>query len=76
MLYLYMALVEYTYTYTYTYTYKLRFHRYLFSFQLDEEVAAAHLDILGVKLTKLTPSQASYLGIPTEGPFKVNHYRY
>jgi len=44
--------------------------------KLDEEVAAAHLDILGVKLTKLTPSQASYLGIPTEGPFKVNHYRY
>jgi len=44
--------------------------------KLDEEVAAAHLDKLGVKLTKLTDSQATYLGIPQQGPFKVNHYRY
>jgi len=44
--------------------------------KLDEEVAAAHLDHLGVKLTKLTDEQATYLGIPQEGPFKVNHYRY
>ncbi len=44
--------------------------------KLDEEVAAAHLDHLGVKLTKLTESQAGYLGIPTEGPFKPGHYRY
>lgn len=45
-------------------------------FQLDEEVAALHLDHLGVKLTKLTPDQATYLGIPKEGPFKPEHYRY
>lgn len=44
--------------------------------KLDEEVAALHLDHLGVKLTKLSPSQASYLGIPQEGPFKPDHYRY
>lgn len=45
-------------------------------FQLDEEVAAAHLDKLGVKLTKLTEKQAKYLGLPKEGPFKPDHYRY
>lgn len=44
--------------------------------KLDEEVAAAHLDHLGVKLTKLTDEQAGYLGIPQQGPFKVEHYRY
>jgi len=44
--------------------------------KLDEEVARLHLDQLGVKLTKLTPSQADYLGIPEEGPFKPDHYRY
>lgn len=44
--------------------------------QLDEEVARLHLDKLGVKLTKLTPSQADYLGIAAEGPFKPDHYRY
>ena len=44
--------------------------------QLDEEVAAAHLEHLGVKLTKLSDDQASYLGIPKEGPFKADHYRY
>lgn len=44
--------------------------------QLDEQVAAAHLDKLGVKLTKLTDKQAKYLGLPTEGPFKPDHYRY
>lgn len=50
---------------------------FLFLFlQLDEEVAAAHLDKLGVKLTKLTDKQAKYLGLPTEGPFKPDHYRY
>jgi len=43
---------------------------------LDEEVARLHLDQLGVKLTKLTPSQADYLGIPAEGPYKPGHYRY
>jgi len=44
--------------------------------KLDEEVAALHLSHLGVNLTKLTPEQASYLGIPAEGPFKPDHYRY
>jgi len=44
--------------------------------KLDEEVAAAHLDHLDVKLTKLTGDQAGYLGLPQEGPFKPDHYRY
>jgi adenosylhomocysteinase len=43
---------------------------------LDEKVARLHLDKLGVKLTKLTPEQAKYIGVPTEGPFKPEHYRY
>ena len=43
---------------------------------LDEKVAALHLDKLGVKLTKLTPKQAGYIGVSTEGPFKPDHYRY
>lgn len=43
---------------------------------LDEEVAALHLDHLGVKMTKLTKDQSSYLGIPVEGPYKPDHYRY
>ena len=43
---------------------------------LDERVARLHLDKLGVKLTKLTAKQAEYLGIPVEGPFKPEHYRY
>jgi adenosylhomocysteinase len=44
--------------------------------KLDEEVAAAHLEKLGVKLTKLTQQQSDYLGVPIEGPFKPDHYRY
>jgi adenosylhomocysteinase len=44
--------------------------------KLDEKVAALHLSQLGVELTKLTPAQAAYLGIPAEGPFKPDHYRY
>ncbi len=44
--------------------------------ELDEEVARLHLDQLGVKLTKLTPEQADYLGVPAEGPFKPDYYRY
>jgi len=44
--------------------------------KLDEEVARLHLEKLGVKLTKLTPKQAEYLGISAEGPFKPEHYRY
>jgi adenosylhomocysteinase len=44
--------------------------------KLDEEVARLHLDQLGAKLTKLTPQQAEYLGIPATGPFKPEYYRY
>jgi adenosylhomocysteinase len=43
---------------------------------LDEEVARLHLEKLGVKLTKLTPEQAKYLGVKPEGPYKPEHYRY
>jgi adenosylhomocysteinase len=43
---------------------------------LDEEVARLHLEKIGVKLTVLTDSQAAYLGIPKEGPYKPEHYRY
>src|SRR5688572_24781746 len=43
---------------------------------LDEEVARLHLDQLGVKLTKLSKEQADYLGVPVEGPYKPEHYRY
>jgi adenosylhomocysteinase len=49
---------------------------YVLSKQLDEKVARLHLDALGVKLTELTPDQASYLGVPAEGPYKSDHYRY
>jgi adenosylhomocysteinase len=44
--------------------------------QLDEEVARLHLGRLGVKMTRLTQEQADYLGVPVEGPFKPDHYRY
>ena len=43
---------------------------------LDEKVARLHLPALGVKLTELTPGQAAYLGIPADGPYKSDHYRY
>ena len=43
---------------------------------LDEEVARLHLEQIGVKLTKLTEAQAEYLGVPVEGPYKPEHYRY
>lgn len=49
---------------------------YMLPKKLDEEVAAAHLSHLGVKLTKLSEDQAKYLGIPQEGPFKPEFYRY
>jgi len=49
---------------------------YMLPKHLDEEVARLHLDHLGAKLSKLTPEQADYLGIPREGPFKPDHYRY
>src|SRR5262245_47412774 len=49
---------------------------YMLPKQLDEEVARLHLGKLGVKLTKLTPKQAEYIGVPAEGPYKPEHYRY
>ncbi len=49
---------------------------YLLPKQLDEEVARLHLSAIGVKLTKLTQEQADYLGVPVEGPYKPDHYRY
>ena len=44
--------------------------------QLDEEVARLHLDKLGAKLTKLSQEQADYIGVPVDGPYKPEHYRY
>jgi adenosylhomocysteinase len=49
---------------------------YTLSKQLDEKVARLHLDALGVRLTELTTEQADYLGLPVEGPYKPEHYRY
>jgi adenosylhomocysteinase len=49
---------------------------YVLPKHLDEKVARLHLDALGVKLTQLTPEQSEYLGIPVEGPYKSDHYRY
>jgi adenosylhomocysteinase len=49
---------------------------YVLPKHLDEKVARLHLDALGVVLTELTPKQAAYIGVPVEGPYKVNHYRY
>jgi adenosylhomocysteinase len=43
---------------------------------LDEKVARLHLEHLGVKLTEMSPEQAAYLGVPVEGPYKSDHYRY
>jgi adenosylhomocysteinase len=49
---------------------------YVLPKHLDEKVARLHLDALGVKLTTLTPEQADYIGVPVEGPFKADTYRY
>ena len=49
---------------------------YMLPKQLDEEVARLHLEKIGVKLTKLTQEQADYIGVPVEGPYKPEHYRY
>ena len=49
---------------------------YTLSKELDEKVARLHLDALGVRLTELTPEQADYLGLPVDGPYKSDHYRY
>ncbi|MFD8462179.1 adenosylhomocysteinase [Streptomyces antimycoticus] len=49
---------------------------YVLPKHLDEKVARLHLDALGVKLTTLRPDQAAYIGVPVEGPYKPEHYRY
>ena len=49
---------------------------YILPKKLDEEVARLHLEKIGVKLTRLTPEQAAYLGVPLNGPYKPEHYRY
>jgi adenosylhomocysteinase len=49
---------------------------YVLPKHLDEKVARLHLDKLGVKLTRLSPDQATYIGVPVEGPYKPEHYRY
>ncbi len=49
---------------------------YILPKHLDEEVARLHLEKIGARLTKLTPEQASYIGVKPEGPFKSDHYRY
>jgi adenosylhomocysteinase len=49
---------------------------YVLPKHLDEKVARLHLDALGVELTELSPEQAAYIGVPVDGPFKVDHYRY
>ena len=55
---------------------KLEKRVYILPKELDEEVARLHLAHLGVKLTRLTPKQAEYLGVKVDGPFKPHHYRY
>jgi adenosylhomocysteinase len=49
---------------------------YVLPKHLDEKVARLHLDSLGAKLTKLSAEQAAYIGVPVEGPYKSEHYRY
>jgi adenosylhomocysteinase len=49
---------------------------YILPKKLDEEVARLHLEKIGVKLTKLTPRQAEYIGVNVDGPYKPEHYRY
>ncbi len=49
---------------------------YILPKKLDEEVARLHLERIGVHLTELTPEQADYIGVPVEGPYKPEHYRY
>ncbi|MEY2564724.1 MAG: adenosylhomocysteinase [Verrucomicrobiota bacterium] len=49
---------------------------YILPKKLDEEVARLHLEKIGVKLTRLTPKQSEYLGVPVDGPYKSEHYRY
>jgi adenosylhomocysteinase len=49
---------------------------YVLPKHLDEKVARLHLERIGVKLTTLTAEQAAYIGVPAQGPFKTDHYRY
>jgi adenosylhomocysteinase len=49
---------------------------YVLPKKLDEEVARLHLAHLGVRLTKLSPEQAEYIGVAADGPYKPEHYRY
>src|SRR5688500_18989742 len=49
---------------------------YVLPKHLDDKVARLHLDALGARLTELTPEQAAYIGVPVEGPYKSDHYRY
>ena len=49
---------------------------YVLPKKLDEEVARLHLEKIGVKLTTLSPRQADYIGVPVEGPYKAETYRY
>ena len=56
--------------------YKYDINVYRLPKHLDEEVARLHLEKIGVKLTKLTPEQAAYIGVSVDGPYKADHYRY
>jgi adenosylhomocysteinase len=49
---------------------------YVLPKHLDEKVARLHLDAVGVRLTRLSDEQAAYIGVPVEGPYKPDHYRY
>ena len=49
---------------------------FMLSKKLDEEVAASHIGALSINLTKLSTEQSDYLGIPVDGPYKPDHYRY
>jgi adenosylhomocysteinase len=49
---------------------------YVLPKHLDEKVARLHLDALGIRLTEMSPEQAAYIGVPVEGPYKPDHYRY
>ena len=60
----------------YTHNDKYKKEVYVLPKQLDEKVARLHLKKVGVKLTQLSKVQAEYLGVPVDGPFKPDHYRY
>jgi adenosylhomocysteinase len=49
---------------------------YVLPKHLDEKVARLHLDKIGATLTKMSPKQAEYIGVPAHGPYKPDHYRY